>query len=231
VEDGELVLRASTLTAVRERREPFRLPLGRGITGTVAASGQPLLVRDVAADPRYLPLEDGVPREEARERLFSHAAPGVFERVVNSLVQSGRLRATDRLGLASHRVDSGSPDAAIRDEVERRYREAGLRPPDQAMLAEALGLPAATVAALVALLVRQRTLVRLDTLVFHESALRRLREDVRSLKTAPADTPAALDVAMFKDRYGVTRKYAIPLLEYLDRERVTRRVGEGRVVL
>jgi len=40
-----------------------------------------------------------------------------------------------------------------------------------------------------------------------------------------------LDVAMFKDRYGISRKYAIPLLEYLDRERVTRRVGDSRVVI
>ena len=40
-----------------------------------------------------------------------------------------------------------------------------------------------------------------------------------------------IDVTMFKERYGVTRKYAIPLLEYLDRERITRRVGNARIVL
>ena len=43
--------------------------------------------------------------------------------------------------------------------------------------------------------------------------------------------PARIDVATFKERFGVTRKFAIPLLEYLDRERVTRRVGDARVVL
>ena len=46
-----------------------------------------------------------------------------------------------------------------------------------------------------------------------------------------AGEDAALDVAAFKQRYGMTRKYAIPLLEYLDRERVTRRAGEKRVVI
>jgi selenocysteine-specific elongation factor len=40
-----------------------------------------------------------------------------------------------------------------------------------------------------------------------------------------------LDVGTFKERYGVTRKFAIPLLEYLDRERVTRRAGESRVLV
>jgi selenocysteine-specific elongation factor len=44
-------------------------------------------------------------------------------------------------------------------------------------------------------------------------------------------TAAKVDVAAFKERYGVSRKYAIPLLEWLDRERVTRRTGDARVVL
>ena len=51
----------------------------------------------------------------------------------------------------------------------------------------------------------------------------------RTVRTTP-DT-AKVDVAGFKERYGISRKYAIPLLEWLDRERVTRRVGDARVVL
>jgi selenocysteine-specific elongation factor len=63
--------------------------------------------------------------------------------------------------------------------------------------------------------------------MFHPSALEQLKGEVRALKGAAA----RVDVASFKERYGITRKYAIPLLEFLDRERVTRRVGESRVVL
>jgi selenocysteine-specific elongation factor len=51
------------------------------------------------------------------------------------------------------------------------------------------------------------------------------------LKTTNAATVVRFDVASFKERYGITRKFAIPLLEYLDRERVTRRVGESRVLV
>jgi selenocysteine-specific elongation factor len=40
-----------------------------------------------------------------------------------------------------------------------------------------------------------------------------------------------IDVGRFKELTGVSRKYAIPLLEYLDRERVTRRVGNERIIL
>jgi selenocysteine-specific elongation factor len=65
--------------------------------------------------------------------------------------------------------------------------------------------------------------------MFHADALVALKADVRGLKTAGQE--ARVDVAAFKERYGVSRKYAIPLLEYLDRERVTRRMGDARVIL
>jgi selenocysteine-specific elongation factor len=81
-----------------------------------------------------------------------------------------------------------------------------------------------------ALLVRQRVLVRVDTLLFHADVLARLKAELAAWKAADGG-PVKLDVGTFKERYGVTRKYAIPLLEYLDRERVTRRVGDARVLI
>jgi selenocysteine-specific elongation factor len=73
-------------------------------------------------------------------------------------------------------------------------------------------------------------LVKVDTLVFHDETLRRLKQEVGAMKTL-AGANATIDVRTFKERFGVTRKFAIPLLEYLDRERVTRRVGEARLIL
>ena len=70
----------------------------------------------------------------------------------------------------------------------------------------------------------------MDVLLFHDEALKQLKADVAALKTS-AGAAARIDVATFKERFGVTRKFAIPLLEYLDRERVTRRVGDSRIVL
>jgi selenocysteine-specific elongation factor len=58
-----------------------------------------------------------------------------------------------------------------------------------------------------------------------------LKEEVSALKAGAPGGRATVDVAAFKDRYGISRKYAIPLLEYLDRERVTRRTGDVRLVL
>ena len=80
------------------------------------------------------------------------------------------------------------------------------------------------------LLQRQKVLVRIDTLLFHDEALKQLKAELMALK-ASAGNAARIDVATFKERFGVSRKFAIPLLEYLDRERVTRRMGDSRVLL
>ena len=103
-------------------------------------------------------------------------------------------------------------------------------PPGAGSVAEAAGVGAELAERLLKLLVREGTLVKVETLLFHAEHLSRLRDDVTGLKSG-ASGPARIDVGMFKERFGVTRKYAIPLLGYLDRERITRRVGDARLVL
>lgn len=172
------------------------------------------------------PLSEGLPREEARERLFGRAAPAVFEHVLAELAGAQKIVVRDRLALAGHQVSLSPEESRAREAIERLFREAGLAPPDAAAVVAAANVPAAVADRVAALLLRQKTLVKLDTLLFHADALSRLKADVRGM-----NTDARLDVAAFKQRYGITRKFAIPLLEYLDRERVTRRVGDSRIVL
>jgi selenocysteine-specific elongation factor len=172
------------------------------------------------------PLSEGMPREEARERIFGRAAPSVFDHVVAELVAQQKIVAKDRLALTAHRVSLSPEEAHAQETIEHLFREAGLAPPDEAAVVAAAHVPPAVVDRVARLLVRQKRLVKLDTLLFHADALAQLKADVRGLKGQ-----AGVDVPAFKERYGITRKYAIPLLEYLDRERVTRRVGNSRVVL
>lgn len=172
------------------------------------------------------PLSEGLPREEARERLFGRSSPHIFDHVLSTLAAAGRIVVRDRLALAGHRVSLSGEDSRTRDEIERILKEAGLAPPDAATLQTLVNASAAIVDRISGLLVRQKTLVKLDALLFHADALAQLKADVRGLKAN-----ARVDVPAFKERYGITRKYAIPLLEYLDRERITRRVGDARVVL
>jgi selenocysteine-specific elongation factor len=187
------------------------------------------LVAVLQAHHQANPLAGGMPREEARERVFRRTSVAIFEDVLDDLVKAGRLVARDRLALEGHHVSLSPEEARAQRELERVYLSANLTPPDLAAATAEAGVPPGVATRVVALMVRNRVLVKVDTLLFHTASLDRLKVDVRGLKGA--GTTARVDVASFKERYGVTRKYAIPLLEYLDRERVTKRMGEGRIVL
>ena len=189
-------------------------------TGRLSAAAD-VLLGAVARYHASHPLEDGMPREEIRERIFATAAPAVFEWVLNGLTEGKRIVARDRVALAGHTVALTDEEAHAREAMIEILREAALAPPDPAALAARIAIPLDVVNRIATLLVRRAILVRTGDLLFHESALRQLKTEIQSLKQS--GTAETIDVGSFKDRYNVTRKYAIPLLEYLDRERVTGR--------
>ena len=187
------------------------------------------LVATLKAHHASDPLSDGLHREEARERLMPRAPAAVFDAVVAPLAAAGKIASRERLSLVGHTVSLSSEELRIRDALVRLYADAGLAPPDQASARAAVGGDPRMVDRVLALLLRQHALVKVDTLLFHADRLEALKEDLRRLKGG--GQTVQLDVGSFKERYGVTRKFAIPLLEYLDRERVTRRVGDSRVLV
>ena len=173
------------------------------------------------------PLVQGISKEQLRETLGLH--PEVFRGVLESLVRDKELQVSGEI------VHAAGKGVALRDEeaeskaqIERAFAQAGLKVP---LLKDVLAsLPVDKVRAqkIVTLLLRDRVLVKLgDELVFHRDALDALRRQIAAQKSS---TPK-LNVGDFKDLFGITRKHAIPLLEYLDRERITRRVGDERVIL
>ena len=185
------------------------------------------LLAEADAYHRAQPMSEGLPREEARERVFGAAGPALFDEVAQRLARAGKVTGRDRIALPGRGVSLSDEEVRAQSALDRAFREGGLAPPDVATAAASAGV-APTVADRVSkLLVRQKTLVRVDTLLFHADALERLKKEIAGLK----GTAAKVDVPAFKDRYGLSRKFAIPLLEWLDRERVTRRVGDARVIL
>ena len=196
----------------------------------LAKAGEAILAA-IAAFHKAQPMSEGLPREEAREKIFRRADAAVFDRVLDDLKARKALVGTDRLALATHRVTVAGADDRVRTAIVEAYRAGGLKPPDAAAVEAAAKAPKAIVDKLTTLLLREKVLVRLDTIVFHAEPLQQLKADVAGLKAAAPGGRATVDVAAFKERYGVSRKFAIPLLEYLDRERVTRRTGDVRLVL
>jgi selenocysteine-specific elongation factor len=185
----------------------------------------------VAAAHRADSMSEGLPREEAREKVFARADPAIFNFVLEDLKARKVLVGSERLALPTHKVTIVGADEGVRGAVVEAYRVGGLTPPDRAAVEASAKAPAAIVEKVTTLLLREKVLVRLDTLVFHTDALQKLKEDVAALKAAAPDGRATVDVAAFKEHYGISRKYAIPLLEFLDRERITRRTGDVRLVL
>jgi selenocysteine-specific elongation factor len=190
------------------------------------------VVQTLTAHHKSQPLSGGLPREELREQLFARSHQSVFDRTMDDLSTTAPpvVVLTDRVALATYRMELTPEEARVRERLEQAYRDGGLKPPDATAIAAQVAAPSPVVDRMVKLLVRQKTLVKVDVLLFHDEALKQLKADVMSLKSS-AGAGARIDVATFKDRFGVSRKFAIPLLEYLDRERVTRRVGDSRVVL
>jgi selenocysteine-specific elongation factor len=231
-----LVSRAGLTPAAADRAANALIDAGRIrrvgnllVAASVLDERSARLLKALQAHHAAQPLSEGLPREEARDRIVGRAAPEVFDFIVDALVAQEKIAARDRLALAGHRISLSPEEARALAALERVYREAGLAPPDLKAAAAGAGLDAAVAERVGRLLIRQRSLVKVDDLLFHADALAALKTEVRALKSANAS--AKVDVAAFKERYGITRKYAIPLLEYLDRERITRRVGDSRVVL
>jgi selenocysteine-specific elongation factor len=174
------------------------------------------------------PLVAGMSKEELR-RQFSEVAPEVFEAVFNEALQAKKIElAGELVRLAGRGVVMKDEEAESKKIIEAAFANAGLKVPALKDVLAGLKVDKARAQKIVTLLLRDKVLLKIsDDLVFHRDALIDLRKRMALEK---AKSPK-LDVARFKDLTGVTRKYAIPLLEYLDREHVTRRVGDERVIL
>ena len=119
-------------------------------------------------------------------------------------------------------------EAESKKRIEEAFAAAGLKVPALPEVIAGLKIDKGRAQKIVTLLLREKVLVKIsDDLVFHRTALEGLRRQIAGFK---AKAPK-IDVGQFKDLTGVSRKYAIPLLEYLDRERVTKRVGDAREIL
>jgi selenocysteine-specific elongation factor len=173
------------------------------------------------------PLVGGISKEELRAQL--DAIPEVFERAAAMLVRDKKLEVVGDLArLPGHGVAMKDEEVESKKKIEDVFVSAGLKVPALQGVIAGLKVDQARAHKIVTLLLRDKVLIKVsDELVFHRSALEGLRRQL----TAYKGKSAKIDVAKFKELTGVTRKYAIPLLEYLDRERITKRVGDERAIL
>ena len=195
-------------------------------SATMSALRQ-LLPETLAIFHQKNPLVPGLGKEELREKFT--LSPEVFAAVLDLLLREKRIEvAGDLVRLPGRGVAMKDEEAESKKKIEDAFALAGLKVPALHEVIAGLKVDKVRAQKIVTLLLRDKVLVKIsEELVFHQSALEQLRRQIAGQK---AKSPK-MDVAQFKELTGVSRKYAIPLLEYLDRERVTRRVGDAREIL
>ncbi|MFB3094353.1 MAG: SelB C-terminal domain-containing protein, partial [Candidatus Acidiferrales bacterium] len=136
--------------------------------------------------------------------------------------------AGDRVKRAGREVKLSREEADAKAAIEQAFARAGLSVPTVKEVLAKARVEAKRAQKIIHILLRDKVLVRVrEELLFHQEAVGRLEALLRDYKRQQGDR---ISVAAFKQLTGVTRKYAIPLLEYLDRRRLTRRVGDVRVL-
>jgi len=173
------------------------------------------------------PLKPGMSKEELRTRLG-----GLDDRVFLALLERFAAAGVlvidkDKVRGADHAVRLTPAQQAASDRIEAEFREAGVAPPTLEEAFAKVGLAGCSAQAMAQLLVESRRLVRIrEGLYFHAEPLQGAVDRVVAfLRENQAITPQQI-----KDLLGISRKYAIPLLEWLDTQRLTLRVGDKRVL-
>jgi selenocysteine-specific elongation factor len=152
----------------------------------------------------------------------------IFDYVMKSLLREQKARLRDEMvSVYSGGTSASTADTERLAMIAQAYEAAGLASPSVLELARSLNFKEADMRRLVTLLQREKAIVRMgsDEIFIHSSALHRLTAQLAALRGT------LMDVARFKQLTGLSRKYAIPLLEYLDRQHVTRKQGDERLVL
>jgi selenocysteine-specific elongation factor len=169
-----------------------------------------------------------VPKSEFVQKLLPRNADGAM---INFLLQDlAREKivaiAGDALDIPGRSKTLGGAEGELARMIESRFAEAGLAPPPVSELINERTQKARVIEGVIGFLVKQGTLVRLaEGIYVHRDALAAARERIAVRRGD------MIDVSHFKEYFGLSRKIAIPLLEWMDREGVTKRVGDSRKVL
>ena len=202
----------------------------------VVAAASDVFEHAVAATTRAIdtfhraePLLAGIGREDLRARVFGRASLVFFRAVLDHMASRQMIAIEQDLVRAFGRgVTLQGADEQAREHLVAKFREMGLQAAAPEDIASTAGVDRTTARKIIQMLVKDQVLVKInDTLILDRAAVQKLIADVKARK--PANP--RLGVGEFKALTGLSRKHAVPLLEYLDGQRVTRRVGEERVIL
>jgi len=184
---------------------------------------------------RREPLAKGILRETLREKIFAQLAPEIFKITLVHLEKENKIVAEkDYIRLAAHNLELSAEEELLREKLRKIYKNAKLEVPklEDALNDSVGGTKSDKTHArkIFQLLINSGELVKIsEEFYFANSEIESLTVKTREFASNTADR--LIDVAKFKEIAGISRKYAIPLLEFFDREKITRRAGDKRLIL
>jgi len=200
------------------------------VSGKVFAEVQKKTLEKVERFQKENPLLPGILREDLRASLGKRVRAETFRAALEELAAQKKLDAAGELvKKAGSEIKLQPEETRAKDAIEAAFAAAGLQVPSVKEVLAKLAIETKRAERLLQILLREKNLVRASPeLIFHREALAELKARMAAYKKSKGER---ISVPTFKELTGITRKYAIPLLEYLDRERVTRRAGDDRVIL
>ena len=198
------------------------------VSGNVFKNAADRIAVEVQQYHRSNPLAQGIGREELKVRLGSSSGL-LFDALLDLLSADKKIIVVqDVVQEFGRTVTLKADEQQMRGKLADRFRSLGLQVPSADELIDGLRLDRNTARKIIQLMVKENGLVKITEDVFADRiAIDKLIRDLKALKSKNPK----LGVGEFKNLTGVSRKYAIPLLEYLDRQRVTRRMGDERLIL
>ncbi|MFV0423643.1 selenocysteine-specific translation elongation factor [Oleidesulfovibrio sp.] len=185
-------------------------------------------VEFLGAYHRKEPLKQGLVRGELASGWGRGLHPKLVHFITERLIRTGKLVSEqDLVRLPDHAVSLAADQEGLRNTLAQAYRKGGTAPPNLQDVLDPLGLTFKEAAAVFKLLQNDGVLVRVKENMFYDAqAIADLQRQLEGWFAANED----IGPNEFRDLTGLSRKYVIPLLEYFDRERVTMRVGDRRVL-
>jgi selenocysteine-specific elongation factor len=165
-----------------------------------------------------------------KEELFARMPTGVEVKLFNELIQRLArdqviILEKDIVRLSSHQVALAGEQEKVREKIETTYRKAGLQPPFFREVIRTVGASDGEAKGILSWMLEQGIVVKVkEDMYFHHEALDELKERLQEF----FEEHQEISTPQFKDLTQTSRKYTIPLLEYLDASRFTIRVGDMR---
>jgi selenocysteine-specific elongation factor len=200
---------------------------GRVFAGEVVRGLGEALVREVGAYHASTPWRRGMPRDELKGRVFDSGDDRLYGHALDGLVAAGRLKVEGGLAaLPAFAPSRSAAESGVRAEIEAAFLRARFAPPAREdVLARVADRPAAD--RMFQSLLDDGVLVNVGgDIVFHRDVLREIEAQIVAQITAHGE----ITVAGLRDQLGSSRKYTLTLLEYFDAVRLTRRIGDKRIL-